>query len=404
MTASTSVRPESTIDLSDATVNHDPFPYYEEIRNLGPAVWNPASDSWLVSSFDLAKSVFSNFRDFAQKQDMYQEMYGTIALPGQDNPRHNELRAIIAPLMSRKAAEGHAELARQIIHHHLGPVFERMRDGETVDVAGIYRTVSTEFMARLLGVPTEDCGQFVTWAEEMAGTFDLAVTPGREDAEAIRQAATKATNELNDYALQAINQRRGSGENADLLSALANTDAELTDIEGVGYVTMLIQGGQDTVATWAKNTTTAFAQHPDQRKALAEDRGLMQQALDEVIRWQAPVTAEVRVVRNAGVDIGGVPLQKGDGVVLLLAAAHRDPSRWEDADVFDIHRPQMGNLGFGFGVHNCLGVNFARRLVTSMTNTFLDEVPDFKVAIPLDELDYGQSYAIRGAQSLPLTL
>jgi cytochrome P450 len=230
------------------------------------------------------------------------------------------------------------------------------------------------------------------------------MSPGREDAEAVRQAAADGTQALTDYAAAVLEQRRRSGDGSDLLGALATTEVPMTPEEQVGYVTMVIQGGQDTSATWAKNMTAAFAAHPDQRHAVASDRELVRQALDEVMRWQAPVTAEIRVVRNQGVEIGGVPLERGDKVVMLLGAAHRDPARWEKPELFDISRPQMGNLGFGFGVHSCLGVNFARCLVTSMTTTLLDEIPQYKLAMPAEEFDYGRSYAVRGTSKLPLSL
>jgi cytochrome P450 len=400
----TNARPESSIDLSDPVVNHDPFPYYEELRSVGPAVWNPPSNAWLVTSFDVAKSVFANPKDFAQDQQMYQEVHGVVTLPGVDNPRHNELRSILGPLMSRSAAEGHAALAQSVIDENLNPVFEQLRAGETVDVAALYRTISTEFVVRILGVPAEDCGQFVTWAEHMAGGFDLTMTPGLDNADAIRRAAAEGTRALSEYAASALEDRRRSGVTTDMLGALATTQVPMTPEERIGYVTMVIQGGQDTSATWAKNTTAALAEHPDQRKAAIQDKDLVRQTLDEVIRWNAPVTAEVRVVRNPGVQIGGVPVEQGDTVIMLLGAAHRDPTRWDTPEKFDVRRPQLGNLGFGFGVHSCLGVNFARRLVTSMTETLLREIPHYEIAIPDTGFVYGRSYAVRGTSRLPLSL
>jgi cytochrome P450 len=397
-------RPESSIDLSDPEVNHNPYPYYEELRSLGPAVWNEPSNAWLIPSFDDVKSVFANPKDFAQDQAMYDAIHGVLTLPGLDNPRHNELRGIIGPLMSRTAAEGHAELAQSVVDAHLKPVFERLRVGETVDVAALYRTISTEFVARILGVPLEDCAQFVTWAEQMAGSFELALSPGRDDADEIRRAAEAGTRALNEYAAKALEDRRGSGDSSNILSALATTEVPMTIEERVGYVTMVIQGAQDTTATWAKNTTATLAQHPDQREAVAKDPSLVRQALDEVIRWNSPVTVEIRVVRNAGVEIGGVALNQGDNVIMLLGAAHRDPARWENPEKFDVLRPQTGNLGFGFGVHSCLGVNFARRLTTTIIEMILREIPDYKIAIPETDFAYGRSYAVRGTSTLPLRL
>jgi cytochrome P450 len=157
---------------------------------------------------------------------------------------------------------------------------------------------------------------------------------------------------------------------------------------------MLVQGGQDTTATWAKNMTAAFAEHPDQRRALADNPQFLRQALDEVIRWQTPVANDVRVVRNEGTEIGKVRLAQGDRVIPMIAAAHRDPTRWERAEKFDIARPQLENLGFGFGVHNCMGVNYARTLVTCLATTLLTEIPEYHLDIPIGKVEYGRSYVI----------
>lgn len=404
MTSTSTGRPETSIDLSDPDVNRDPFPYFEQIRALGPAVWSDPAGGWLVSSFGDVKSIFANFKEFAQDADMFADIHGAVTLPGLDNPRHNEVRGIVGPLMSRTAAEKHADLAQEVINTHLGPVIDRLRAGETVDVARVYRAISTHFVSRTLGVPVEDADQFVAWADDMIRVFDLTFTPDLEDAEQIRAAAAAATAAMNDYATAAIDERRRTGQTGDLLGALATTDVELTDKERNAYVTMIIQGGQDTTATWAKNLTVALGAHSDQRRIVQQDRELVRQTLDEVMRWQAPVTAEVRIVRTEGVDIGGVPVAQGDHVVMLLGAAHRDPTRWENPEKFDILRPAMGNLGLGFGIHGCLGVNFARRVLTSITNTLLDEIPEYTLAIPLSELDYGRSYSVRGPVSLPITL
>jgi cytochrome P450 len=404
MTVTPSTRPESAIDFSDPEVNRDPFPYFEQTRALGPAVWNSASGAWLVTSFDDVKSVFSNFADFAQEAAMFEEIWGVVSLPGLDNPRHNEVRSVLASRVSRVAMDGYTGLAQEVIDEHLNPVFERMRAGDAVDVAGLYTNISTQFIARLLGVPTEDCPQFVAWAKDMAKVFDLTFSTDVENAEAVRAAAAKATGEINAYADSALQQRRRAGESADLLGAIATTEVPLSPEEAQGYVVMLIQGGQDTTATWMKNATIALAQHPEQRRAVAEDRALLRQTLDEVIRWQPPVMADIRIVRKPGVEIRGVPVDQGDYVMPVIAAAHRDPTRWENPDAFDIFRPEKGNVGFGFGVHNCLGVNIARRLVTSVINTLLDQVPEYKLALTPEEFVFGRSYAIRGVEQLPLSL
>jgi cytochrome P450 len=263
--------------------------------------------------------------------------------------------------------------------------------------------IPTHFMARLLGVPNDDCDQFVEWAQQMSAVYDLFISDP-ENADQLRTDAAAATKAMSEYSGAALAQRVRDGDKGDLLSAIALTDVEISEQDKRASITLLIFGGQDTTESWAKNAVTCLGEHPDQRRAIQEDRSLLRQSLDEVIRWRPPVCNEVRVVRNDGVEIDGVPLAKGDSVSLVIAAAHREPSRWENADAFDIFRPEMGNLGFGFGLHNCIGVNSARLVVTTVVNKLLDEVPAYRLVLPADELDYGQSFAIRGPKAVLLSL
>ncbi|MUL49877.1 cytochrome P450 [Mycobacterium sp. CBMA293] len=404
MTTPSTVPPQSEIDFSDATINHDPYPHLRQVGRLARAVWNPPSQSWFINSFDDVKSVFMNYTDFAQDSVMFESLFGGPTMAGVDNPRHDELRSVLGPHMSRRALANCAGLSRELADDHFGPVVERLRSGEHVDVAPIFRDIPTYFVARLLGVPKEDCRLFIEWADRMNGVFELKTAPGVDDAELRRQDAARATEELREYSAKALAERERTGDASDFLGILATTKVDLTENEKHSYITALIFGAQDTTATFGKNTAVAFAQHPDQRRAIQQDRTLLRQALDEVIRWQPPVFAEMRVVRHAGVEFGGVPLEEGDYVSLVIGAAHRDTSRWEDPDTFDIFRPAKGNLGFGFAVHSCLGVNLARLEVETIFNKLLDEVPDYQLALSDDELDYGTYFSVRGPSVVPLSL
>lgn len=402
--SSSAVRPVSEIDFSDADVNRDPYPYLEQVRALGRAVWNPPSNSWFITSFDDVKAVFSNFADYAQDTEMHESIFNGPTMVSVDNPRHAELRSVLGPNLARSAIVAHTDLSREIINDNFDPIIERMRAGESVDLAPVFRSIPTEFVARLLGVPKEDCAQFVQWAERMTGVYELKTDPGMDDGEAKQQSAARATQELYEYSAAALAERERAGGGEDLLSVLASTDVELTEREKCAYITMLIFGAQDTTETFAKNATASLALHPDQRRAIKEDRTLIRRALEEVLRWQAPVFGEVRLVRHAGVELGGVPLDEGDSVSLVIGAAHRDGSRWENADVFDIFRPEKGNLGFGFGLHSCIGVNLARLEVQTVLEKLLDAVPEYQLALSADEFDYGTFFNIRGPKCLPISL
>jgi cytochrome P450 len=399
----TLARPESHIDFTDPAINRDPYPYLDQIRELAPAVWNPPSNAWLVTSFDNVRMLFSRFADFAQAETMYLDVFGGTTLVGADNPRHNELRSVWGPYLTRRAVEDYADLARRVADEQLAPALERLRAGETVEIGEYLRQIPTHTIATLLGVPREDGDRFVQWAQRMVSVFDVYDAPG-EDAAAKRAEGLAAAKELYDYSGEALELRRRFPGSDDLLSALATTDVEISEEEMRAYVTMMIFASQDTTTAFQKVAVAALAQHPDQRRAVAEDRTLMPKALDEVIRWQCPVTGDVRLVRHGNVQIGGISIPEGDYVTPVVGAANRDPARWENPGTFDIFRPERGNVGFGFGIHSCLGVNLARMVVTTTMNKILDEIPEYQLAVPADELEYGHSFLIRSAEVLPLTI
>lgn len=405
MTTSPGSRPESDIDFTDVDVNRNPFPYLEEIRSLGAAVWNPPSDSWLITSYDDVKSVFFRPDDFAQDVAMFEAINGGPTITSLDNPRHNELRRVFMPYFSRPAMESQQDRVRDVVSERLDPIIERLRAGETVDMAPYFRAIPTEVISRVMGVPKEDGHRFIDWNRRMTGVYEIVNSPGMENAEEVKRSAASATEEMYAYCAAAFAERLSNpnADNTDLIGALAENDV-LTEREKIAHITMLIFGGQDTTETLAKNTAAAFALHPDQRLAVAQDRTLMRQALEEVMRWRPPVFSEVRIVRGPGVEMGGISLGQGDNVSPVIGAAHRDPVRWENPEVFDIFRPEMGHLGFGFGVHNCLGVNLARLEVQTIFDKLLDEVPEYQLALSDEELDYGTFFSIRGPKTLPLSL
>jgi cytochrome P450 len=397
------LRPECNIDFTDPEINHDPYPYLDQMRELAPAVWNEPSDSWFVTSFDNVRMVFGNFADFAQAEAMYADIFRGPVMVSVDNPRHNELRSVWGPYLSRKAVEDYADLARAIADEHLDPLLDRLRDGEAVDVVPALRQIPTQLIATLLGVPHDDCARFVAWAQEMVSIFDVYEAPGIEDAEKLQAAGLTAAKELHDYSGEILAARRRAGGADDMLGVLATSNVGMTEQEMRSYITLLIFGAQDTTTKFSTNAVSAFAQHPDQRRALADDRELMPQALDEVIRWQCPVSADVKVARHAEVRIGDVPIPEGAHVTPVCGAANRDPARWDDPNTFDISRPRQANVGFGFGVHSCIGVNLARLVVRTVLTKMLDAAPEYKLDVSADELDYGRSFPIRGALSLPLS-
>jgi cytochrome P450 len=277
-----------------------------------------------------------------------------------------------------------------------------LRDGEVVDVVPHLRMIPVKGIATMIGVPRQDCEQFYEWGLQIAYQWDVVTLPDGPEKDALREKVRVASTSLHGYCQQQIELRRRCGNADDLLGVLATTDVPMTDHEKSAYIALFIEGAQDTTTKYMSTVLATLAEYPDERKALANGRELMPQVLEEIMRWRNIVNADVRIARGGDARVGEVHIPDGHQVSLLVGAGNRDPARWTDPDTFDIYRPAQSHLGFGFGIHSCMGVNLARLEASTLVNKILDAVPEYHLAV--DEVDYGRSFTVRGPESLPLSL
>jgi cytochrome P450 len=398
----TGSRPEYGLDFTDPDVNRYPWPHLGEMRELAAAVFNAPSNSWFVTSYEDVRAVYANDADFAPATKLIEEMFGDPTVVGSDSPRHEELRGVLNPYLLRGAVKRWVELMGELADQQLTPIIERLRDGESVDAIPYLRMIPAQLIARIMGVPAEDSERLSEWSQRMVYMFDAHSAPGTERAAQLQEAGIEAKKALHEYFGEQLEMRRREGSVDDLLGVLATTDVPMSDHEKLSYVTLLIEGAQDTTTKFMAASLVALGQHPEQRRALVEDRALMRSALDEVIRWQGPVFLSLRVSRHHSARVGNVLIPAGDTLSLMLGAANRDPSRWERPEDFDMAREFKANLGFGFGRHSCMGINLARLETEIFINKLLDAIPDYQLVA--EPVDYGRSINIRGPASLRLVL
>lgn len=273
------------------------------------------------------------------------------------------------------------------------PFVERVRSGERVDaVADLIRSIPTLVIARLMDIPSADHQQFAVWTDTMSGITAGKIDTSPRGPELVK-AGIQATAELNAYVEDQLQQRRRQVGD-DLLSRSVSSPlvGELTERELVAANTQLVFAGNGTSAKWMSQVLAALSSHPDQRRMLVEDRSLIPQAIEEVHRWNTPAQLLWRYARNGEAVAAGTALPDGAAVVCLLGAANRDPQRWERPDELDVLRPPQQHLGFGFGLHSCLGLNLARLEVQIWLDRLLDELPEWEVG----EIDWGTEWTLRG--------
>jgi cytochrome P450 len=168
----------------------------------------------------------------------------------------------------------------------------------------------------------------------------------------------------------------------------------------------LMVAGHDTTTSLIGNGTVALLTHPDQRAALAADPGLLPRAIEEMLRWDAPVPHSTFRYTTQEVQLGGTAIPAYAQVIISLAAANRDPDRYRDAESFDITRGDNGHLAFGHGIHHCLGARLARLEGTIAFAALLGRYPAMRLAVPRSALrwNHGDGLVLRGLTELPVVL
>jgi cytochrome P450 len=392
----TSTGSQSAPDLAS-----DPYGYFNYMRNTAP-VWrgtlmesdlmpeelkNP--ENWTLFDFE---SVFTAFReDTVFASEMYNQTIGLVFGPtilGMAGKQHHDHRSLVSKAFKQSAlALWEPEVIDPICDQL---VDEFKNDGEVDLVKAVTFEFPTRVTARLLGLPQEDL--------EMFRRLSLNLISITEDIE----AGLNASVELGTYFQEQVDQRRSKITN-DVIGDLvgAEIDGEkLTDEAIISFLRLLLPAGLETTYRSSSNLLQLLLTHPDQLAALQQDRALIPAAIEEGIRYETPL---VLVTRNTtrDVDMHGKTIPKGAQVNLCMGAANRDDKRWENPDVFDIHRPRRAHISFAGGIHSCLGMHLARVETKAMLTSLLDRVTDLQLVEDDDTKIVGMPF--RSPKHLPVT-
>ena len=230
----------------------------------------------------------------------------------------------------------------------------------------------------------------------MVKMYELTTTPAQA------AAADRAAGEFDTYVRTLITDRRRRPSD-DLLTGLvqATDDGRLSDAEIVSTVILLLNAGHEATVNTVGNGMVAFARHPDQWSRVVDGEVMAKVAIEEMLRFDPPLQLFERWVLDEGVEVGGQPIPAGEQVGLLFGSANRDPLRFADADRFDAGRGDSTHIGFGGGVHYCLGAPLARLELTVAVDALAARLPVLTLAVEPVRHD---AYVIRGYRSVPLAV
>jgi cytochrome P450 len=368
----------------------DPYPVYARLRDQEPIalVDLPMAPGYLITRYDDVINVLKDeslYSARANAKGIGLVMGRTILeMDGKEHARH---RNIVSLAFVPKALTG--ELPRTIttIAHEMIGRFTG--DGHAELVAQFTRTFPLHVIAHIIGVPIEDYETFKRWSLEL---ISFAEDPRRGFA-----AAAK----LVEY-LRPIVESRKAEPREDLLSTLTRAEVEghrLSDEDIYGFLRLLLPAGSDTTYRLIGSTLLALLSNPDQLDEVRADRSQLSWAIEESLRWEAPVQFAARET-TAAAALGGVDLPAGVHVLTALGAANRDDRHYEQPHRFDIHRHRDDHVAFGFGHHFCLGSHLARLEATIALNALLDRLPNLR--LDRSQQSYVVGLAFRSPNQLPV--
>jgi cytochrome P450 len=367
----------------------NPYPAYAELQECAPAYYNDRFGFWALSRYEDVRSALLDWRTFSSASGItlasFTGLKPMIIL--MDPPRQAELRALLQRAFTpRRIAEVEGGM-RSIARELLGAFRAAGSCDFVAEFANLY---PTGVISTLLGVDDADRYRFKNWS-------DRIMTSASVDAESL----SVAYGEIFACFERVIAERRRR-PGPDLISVLvgAETDgARLSEDELLGFCALLLIAGNETMANFLGNAILTLDRHPEAKRRLLAGASEFTGAVEELLRFEPPVHELGRTLTR-DLELYGEHLRGGDRVLLLLAAANRDPRRFERPGELDLGRTPNEHLSFGIGVHFCLGAGLARLEARVALEEVLAALPDYRVAA--DEITWFRSPSVRGPATLPI--
>ncbi len=387
----------------------DPYPIFDALRAAGPALYYPERDLWLLTRF---ADVHAALRHRGLGR-IYSHRY-TPAEVGRDEPAiqyprwqeserwsllnleppdHTRLRRLVTKVFTAKSVAAMRPIVEQICRDQLEIALRQTEFDLLADFAQPY---SIAVICALLGVPGSAGPRLLGWSHAIVKMYEFHTTDDE------RNRAEAAAGEFIDYTKGLIADRRNRPE-LDLISQLVQVADEgdtLTENEIICTVIVLLNAGHEATVNTLGNGVRAALKHPGQWRRVVDGSVASATAVEELIRWDAPLQLFERWVLDGEVRLAGRTFQPGERIGMMFGVANRDSLRFPDPDTFDIGRGDAGHIGFGGGTHFCIGAPLARLELDISLAALAGAAPGIQLAA---EPRYQPYFVIRGLEALLLT-
>lgn len=358
-----------------------PWDIYRRMREETPVYYNEAEDFYALSRHEDVSAAYKDFATYSSAYGLDLAMVRSGEPPPMkmiilmDPPEHRHMRSLVNKVFTPRAIEAMRPMVTETIDRYLSAA-----DPTGFDVVQDFSAYfPVDIITTMLGVPEDKRQQVREWVDT-----SLHREPGQIE---MSDEGMAAIAEAMGLYFQLILERRNEPQD-DMFSRLVAAEIQredggvesLEDFEIAGFATLLGGAGAETVTKLVGNAVVEFARHPEQWQKLLDDRSKIPAAVEELLRYEPPVHYNVRRSMRE-VHLHGVTIPEGKPVFLLQASAHRDPDAFTDPDTFDIDRDrtEAQNLGFGYGVHSCLGAALARMETAIALERLLDRMPRYEV-------------------------
>jgi len=365
-------------EITVAALEADPYPIFARLRREAPVAWVPAANVWFVTRWKDVERVTKNTKLFAAEvaTSPVDRTMGTPTTLTCDGPAHGELRrGFDAKYKPRAVADTIDDLARPIIAAHLDRIAGK---GSAELLSEYFEPASSIAVARSLGFDDVDAETLLRWFH------GLAIGAANYENDPKKQAIADRTSAEVDAAILPAIERLERTPDGSAVSHMLHDGMPEGQTRAREFllpsIKVALLGGMQEPGHGAATVLVGLLTNPEQKRAVLADMDtLLPKAVDEGLRWVAPIGTQMRQATE-DTEIAGVAIPKGAPVAAIISSANRDESRYEDPDAFDIHRRESAHAAYGFGTHFCAGRWFAQRLMPLLLRPLLERLPDLALA------------------------
>jgi len=392
------------IDFNDLAFIADPYSGLKELRNSGKPVWHEGLGMFLAACHSDANDVFRNKslgRIFVDKKPKFEwETFNWLhsdSILDSEPPKHTRLRALVAKAFNRSKIEGMRPAIERITAELLDAIEIKVRSGHNFDLIADYaEPLPVKIIADLLGFPESEEHLLRPWSQAIVKMYE--VNPTIE----YQNEAKIAAGEFAEY-VRGLAEARKRNPGTDLITDLAMVEEngeKLNMHELVATAILLLNAGHEASVNAFGNGMVEVLRRPDQSTLLREDpRGVTERALEEFMRFDAPLQLFERTATK-DTQLGGVSIAEGQKIAALIGSANRDSAVFENADEMDVTRDPNPHIGFGAGIHFCLGAPLARLEMGVSLPALWEKFPNMELA---SEPVRRPTFVLRGYESASIS-